>query len=324
MKVLLSAPYLINELDRFQPLLEQAGVKLEIAQVEERLDASELMRYAGKVDGVICGDDEFNADVLRAYSPRLKVISKWGTGIDSIDSEAAAQLEISVHRTPNAFTDPVADSVLAYVLAFARQAYAMDRQVKAGLWSKTPARSLNESTLGVIGVGNIGKAVLSRAKSFGARLLGNDIVEISADFVDRVGVEMVQLETLLRTADFVSLNCDLNPTSHHLMNRERLQLMKPESVLINTARGPVVDEQALVEALTDGWIAGAALDVFEHEPLPATSPLREMKNVLLAPHNANSGMAAKEAVHWNTLQNLIQGLDLEWPETENPEPGPEA
>jgi D-3-phosphoglycerate dehydrogenase len=143
------------------------------------------------------------------------------------------------------------------------------------------------------------------------RLLGNDIVEIHPDFLLEYGVEMTSLPELLKQADFVSLNCDLNPTSYHLIDREALALMKPEAVLINAARGPVVDEPALVEALQRGSIAGAALDVFEVEPLPSDHPFLSMPQVMLAPHNANSSPAAWERVHRNTLRNLFLGLGIE-------------
>ncbi len=135
-------------------------------------------------------------------------------------------------------------------------------------------------------------------------------MEIDPHFVRDSGVEMTSLESLLSQADFVSLNCDLNPTSHHLINRRTLGLMRPEAVLINTARGPIVDEPALIEALQAGQIAGAALDVFEEEPLPGDSPLLKMENVMLAPHNANASPRAWERVHWNTLRNLLEGLGI--------------
>jgi D-3-phosphoglycerate dehydrogenase len=240
----------------------------------------------------------------------LKVISKWGTGIDSIDKHAADCLGIKVCRTPNAFTLPVADSVLGYLLAFARRQPWMDRAMKGGEWNKIPGRSLSECTLGVIGVGHIGKAVLRRAKGFGMELLGNDIIEIAPDFVRENRVEMTGLENLLNRADFISLHCDLNPTSFHLMNTQTLALMKPGAVLINTARGPLIDEPALVEALERGLLGGAALDVFEVEPLPAASPLLRMDHVMLAPHNSNSSPAAWERVHFNTIYNLLEGLGL--------------
>ena len=308
--VLLSAPYIIPLLDRFKPIFEKYGVGLIVPLVQERLEEAELLKYAGQFDGAICGDDQYTARVLEVCAPRLKVISKWGTGIDSIDSAAAARLGIKVCRTPNAFTLPVTDSVMGYILAFARRQPWMDKAVKAGEWEKLPGRSLSECTLGVVGVGTIGKAVVRRARAFGMRILGNDIIEIDHVFLAETGVEMTTLDSLLSAADFVSLNCDLNPTSFHLINARTLGLMRPTAVLINTARGPVVDEPALVAALQAGTIGGAALDVFEVEPLPAESPLRKMDNVLLAPHNANSSPAAWERVHWNTIHNLLSGLGI--------------
>jgi D-3-phosphoglycerate dehydrogenase len=308
--VLLSAPYMLPTIERFRPVFARYGIDLIVPEVHERLEANEIMKYAGQFDGALCGDDRFTAEVLAACAPRLKVISKWGTGIDSINKEAAAKLGIQVRNTPDAFTDAVADSVLASVLAFARQIPWLDKAVKSDQWSKLPARSLAECTLGVVGVGRIGKVVLRRAKAFGARLLGNDIVEMPADFVAETGVKMIPLDELLAQSDFVSLNCDLNPSSRHIIDAAALSKMKMRAVLVNTARGPLVDEAALIVALRSGKLAGAALDVFEKEPLPADSPLRKMDNVLLAPHNSNASPAAWERVHWNTIRNLLDGLGI--------------
>jgi len=310
--ILVSAPYILPIIDRFKPLFKRHNIELLIApDVQERLDENDLLRYAGKFDGAICGDDSYSARVLEACLPRLKVISKWGTGIDSIDQDAAARLGVKILRTLNAFTLPASDTVLGYVLAFARRQPWMDRAMKSGQWKKIPGRSLSECTLGVIGVGRIGRAVIRRARAFGMRLVGNDIIEIDPDFIIENGVEMVDLNDLLASADFISLNCDLNPTSHHLINAQTLGMMKPTAVLINTSRGPIIDEKALIDALENGIIAGAALDVFEIEPLPKTSPLKKMDNVMLAPHNANSSPTAWERVHWNTVRNLLQELGYE-------------
>lgn len=314
--VLFSAPYMLPCLDRFRPVFERYGIDLIVPEVRERLEEAELLHYAGQFDGAICGDDCYTARVLEACAPRLKVISKWGTGIDSIDSQAAARFGVKIYRTLNAFTLPVADTVLGCILAFARRLPWMDKAVKAGEWEKLPGRSLNECTLGVVGVGTIGKAIIRRARAFGMKLLGNDIIEIDHVFLAENGVQMTTLDSLLSNSDFVSLNCDLNPTSFHLINARTLSLMRPTAVLINTARGPAVDETALVAALQAGTIAGAALDVFEVEPLPAESPLRKMDNVLLAPHNANSSPTAWERVHWNTIHNLLSGLGI--PDTNPP------
>ena len=309
--VLFSAPYMLPFLNCFRPVFNACEIQLIVIPVAERLDEHILMQYAGQFDGALCGDDQFTARVLEACAPRLRVISKWGTGIDSIDKETCDRLGIKVGRTLNAFTMPVADTVMGYMLAFVRRQPWMDRAMKAGQWEKLPGRTLSECTLGVVGVGNIGKAVIRRARAFGMKILGTDIVEIAPEFVVENGVEMTSLEDLLQRSDYVSLNCDLNPTSYRLMNAHTLAMMKPSGVLINVARGQCVDESALIDALQRGAIGGAALDVYEVEPLPLDSPLLKLDHVLLAPHNANSSPTAWERVHWSTLRFLLEGLGIE-------------
>jgi D-3-phosphoglycerate dehydrogenase len=301
---------MIPVLDRFRPVFEKYNLDLIVPDVQERMEEADLLEYAGQFDGAICGDDRYTLRVIEACAPRLKVISKWGTGVDSINAEACSAYGIRLCRTPNAFTLPVADSVLGYILAFARRQPWMDKEMKSGKWEKLPGKSLGECVLGVIGVGNIGKAVTRRARAFGMQVCGTDMIDIDPAFIVETQIEMMDLPSLLATADFVSVNCDLNPTSYHLMNSDTLALMKPSAVLINTARGPIVEEKALIEALQSNRLAGAALDVFEFEPLPSDSPLLEMDNVLLAPHNSNSSPAAWERVHWNTIRNLLDGLGI--------------
>jgi len=308
--VLFSAPYMLPETERFQPVFNHFGLDIIIPKVNERLSEMELMNYAGQFDAAICGDDCFTAKVLQACMPRLKVISKWGTGIDSIEREEAARLGIRIGNTPNAFTLPVADTTMGYMLIFARRLLWLDGQMKKGYWDKAPARSLADCTLGVIGVGNVGKAVLRRARAFGMKLFGNDIVDIAPDFILENGVEMLPLGQLLARADFITLHCDLNLTSYHLINEKTLAMIDPSAVLINTARGQVIDEPALIKALLSQQLAGVALDVYENEPLPLDSPLLKIENVMLAPHNANSSPSAWERVHWNTIRNVLEGLSI--------------
>jgi D-3-phosphoglycerate dehydrogenase / 2-oxoglutarate reductase len=312
--VLLTAPYMIPFVDRFKPVFEQYDIRLIVPDVKERMEETDLLQYAGQFDGAICGDDRYTQRVIEACAPRLKVISKWGTGIDSIDASACSRYEITIGRTLNAFTRPVADTVLGYILAFARRQPWMDREMKRGRWEKIAGKSLSECTLGVIGLGNIGKAVTQRARAFNMKVYGTDIIEVDPNFMAETKIEMIDLQSLLSNSDFVSINCDLNPTSHHLMNSDTFALMKPNGIIINTARGPIVDEKALIVALQNGQIAGAALDVFEHEPLPPDSPLLKMDNVMLAPHNSNSSPSAWERVHWNTIRNLVDGLGLKYEE----------
>jgi phosphoglycerate dehydrogenase-like enzyme len=199
---------------------------------------------------------------------------------------------------------------MGYILAFARRHPEMNREMKSGKWEKIPGKALHETTLGIVGVGNIGKAVTRRARAFGMTVLGTDIVEIDHVFIAETGIRITDLKDLMSQADFISLNCDLNPTSYHLINPETLSYVKPGAVIINTARGSIVDESALVDALQSGKLGGAALDVFEIEPLPDDSPLLKMDKVMLAPHNANSSPAAWERVHWNTIKNLLDGLGI--------------
>ena len=310
--VLITAPYMLPFVNRFKPVLEQYNIELIVPDVKERMEEADLLKYAGQFDGAICGDDRYTERVISACAPRLKVISKWGTGIDSIDASACSRYEITIRRTLNAFTFPVADTVLGYILAFARRQPWMDREMKSGKWEKIAGKSLSECSLGVIGVGNIGKAITRRANAFNMRVYGTDIVETDPAFIDETKIEMTDLKPLLSYSDFVSINCDLNPTSYHLMNSDTFALMKSNAIIINTARGPIVDEKALIAALQSGQIAGAALDVFEHEPLPLDSPLLNMDNVMLAPHNSNSSPLAWEKVHWNTIKNLVEGLGLKY------------
>jgi len=300
-KVLVTAPYLQPVIKNYQHIFNEHQIELVIPPIKERMSEEELLQYIGDIDAILCGDDRITERVL-AQAPCLKVISKWGTGIDSIDKEAAFKRGISVKNTVNAFTDPVADTVFSFMLCFSRNTLELNEKMKQGIWSKQLGHALNEYALGVVGVGNVGKAVLKRAQAFGMRVFANDIKEIP-------GYDLVPLEQLLKESDFVSINCDLNPTSHHLINKEKIALMKSTAYLINTARGPIVKEADLIEALENREIAGAGLDVFEDEPLSVDSPLKKMPNVILSPHNANAGAAAWERVHENTIKNAIDELN---------------
>ena len=306
-RVLISAPYLVPAIEEFRTRLEAAGIDIVLMPVKQSLSEAELVPLVKTIDGVICGDDQFTEAVMNA-APRLKVISKWGTGIDSIDLNAAGRRGIRVCNTPNAFTEAVADTTLGYILNFARGLCEMDAAVRRGLWTKPKLMSLRECTLGVVGVGNIGKAVARRARTFGIKVLGNDLASIDTSFISETQLAVMEFDDLLRRADFVSLHCDLNDTSFHLMGPVEFRLMKRSAYLVNTSRGAVVNEASLVEALEKSIIRGAALDVFEVEPLPADSPLRKQKNCLFAPHNANSSRETRERINEATIKNLLSAL----------------
>jgi D-3-phosphoglycerate dehydrogenase / 2-oxoglutarate reductase len=313
--ILFSAPYMLPFVERFRPVFGHYGIELIIPDtVAERLEEADILKYAGQFDGAICGDDRYTPRALEACAPRLKVISKWGTGVDSIHAETCSRLGIKLGRTPNAFTLPVADTVMGYILSFSRRQPWMDRAMKTGVWDKIPGKALHEQTLGIVGVGTIGKTLARRARAFGMKIFGTDIVEIDHVFIAETGIEMTDLATLMANSDYISIHCDLNPTSYHLINAETISFADSTAVLINTARGPIVEEADLIAALQSGNLGGAALDVFEVEPLPHDSPLMKMDNVMLAPHNANSSPAAWERVHWNTIRNLVEGLGMDFDE----------
>ncbi|MDO8505554.1 MAG: phosphoglycerate dehydrogenase [bacterium] len=306
-KVLISAPYFQPVVDVYAPLFEEHGIEIVVPEVQERMSEEELLGCIADIDGAICGDDRFTDRVL-ACAPRLKVISKWGTGIDSIDRESAARRGIAVKNTPNAFTDAVSDLTMGFILAFARQIPWANEDIRAGVWKKRLGVSLGECTIGLVGLGNIGRAVARRAAGFGMRILGYDATTLPSEVLAGTGIKVVSFEQVLRESDFVGLHCDLNPGSKYLIRDAQFDLMKSNAVIVNTARGPLIEEAALVRALESKKIAGAALDVFEQEPLPAESRLREFKNVLFSPHNANSSPSAWKRVHENTLNNLVEEL----------------
>lgn len=305
--VLVSAPYLQREFDDYRARFVAEGLCPIVPVVQERLEEDELLSLIHDVDGIICGDDRITPRVLD-HARRLKVIVKWGTGIDSIDAEYARRKGIPVRNTPNAFTGPVSDSVLAYLLAFSRNIVASDRIMKNGKWDKAPGFTLAERCVGIIGVGNIGQMVARKLKAFGAQVIGTDILDIPADIRTACGIEMMSLDALLERADFITVNCNLNRASHHLLGRRQFERMKRHAVVVNTARGPIVNEADLVWALQNGVIAGAALDVFEEEPLPTSSPLRGMPNVLLSSHATNASPRCWNAVHENSIAMLCESL----------------
>ena len=307
-KVLISAPYLQREFDIYKDQLITEDIECFLPKVIERLEENELLKIIEEIDGVICGDDRFTRVVLDK-AKNLKVIVKWGTGIDSIDEKYAESKGIPVCNTPGAFTEPVSDTVIGLMLVFSRRLLDSDRLMKNNGWDKPLGRTLGECSLGIIGIGSVGRAVARKAKGFGMKIYGNDIIKISDDVVDSLGIEMLDLKELLSKADFVSLNCDLNPTSFHLMGMEEFKSMQRNAYLINTARGGVVKEMNLIEALKNREIAGAGLDVFEKEPLAQSSSLRDMENVILSSHNSNSSPLYWEKVHKRSIKLLKEHLN---------------
>ena len=242
------------------------------------------------------------------HQKKLKVISKWGTGIDSIDKDYAENHNIKVLRVKDIFSEPVSDTVLAYILLFSRKIMEKHYLVKNNKWSKIESHTLKEKSLGIIGLGHIGKLVAQKASALGMKLYGYDIKKISNNFVKETRITIVELNELLKKSDFVTIHCDLNESSFHIIGNSELELMKKESIIINTSRGETIDQKALEMALKNNVISGAALDVFEIEPLPSNSILMKMDNVMLSPHNSNASPMIFDQVDKLSIKNLINGF----------------
>lgn len=293
-RVLVSNIMMLKEKDRFDAALREMGYTPVWPEVTQFLDEAACLAQVGEIDGWLAGDDQITRAVLQAALPRLRVIAKWGTGTDSIDKAAAADLGVPVLNSPGAFADAVGEVAIGLMLMLTRHLRNIDRDIRAGGWPKPQGVELNGSVLGMIGQGAIGGRIAALGRAFGMTVVFHD------PFVD--GSQSPQ--AVAAQADILCLACALTPENHHLVNADLLSRMKPSALVVNVARGPVIDEAALIAALRQGRIAGAALDVFEAEPLPADSPLRQMDNVVLSSHNANNGLRAVEAVHANTLKNL--------------------
>lgn len=307
--VLISCPHLQSTIDPYRAKFAEGDIEIELPPVKQNLSESELLKIIDRYDGVIAGDDEFTEKVLKKGT-NLKVISKWGIGIDAIDLEAAKRLGIKVYNTPNVFSEEVADLVMGYIISLARKLHIIDRMVREGRWNDAQIQgiSLRGKTLGVIGVGSIGRAVVERAIAAGMSVVGYDIAPIPASFIREMGFRPVEFEELLQTADFISLNCSMSSSNWHMLGPREFALMKTQVYIINTARGPLVDEEALVKALQEGKVAGAALDVFEEEPLPNNSPLRQFDNCIFGAHNSSNTYEAVMRTNELAIKNLIDGL----------------
>ncbi len=291
--------------------LQEAGCETVFNRWHGDRTEDEMIEILKGIDGAIVSIDPFTPKVLAAV-PQLKVIARTGVGYDAINVPAASENQIAVCITPGANNRAVADFAFALILASARRLMENLTVVPQGGWKRYQGKDLPGSTLGIVGLGSIGREVAKRAQGFDMRVLAYDVFQ-DESFAAQHQVTYVPLEQLLRESDYITLHCFLDDSTRHLINAERLALMKPTAYLINTSRGPVVDEEALYQALKEKKIAGAALDVFEREPLAADSPLRQLDNVYLAPHAAGQSDGAMFAMGTIAADNVLAILKGEKP-----------
>jgi glyoxylate reductase len=265
------------------------------------------------VNGLLCMlTDRIDSALMDAAGSGLKVISQMAVGYDNIDVKAAHQRRIVVGNTPGVLTETTADLAFALLLAAARRITEGVRYIQDGKWITWQPTTLlghdvTGATLGIIGLGRIGTAVAKRAAGFDRKVIAYS-PHLSRDKAAQTGVERVELNDLLHRADFVSLHCPLTEQTRHLINRATLARMKPNALLINTTRGGVVDQGALYEALTNGIIGGAALDVTDPEPLSANDPLLKLPNVIVVPHVGSATIGTRGKMAQIAIDNLIAGL----------------
>lgn len=273
------------ELPRHRERIERLGYEVVAPDLagRQQFTATELLEYSSRLVGIIAGDDQLDREFFDGAA-KLKTVIRWGIGMDSVDHEAARQHGVTVRNTPGVFGHEVADSAFGYMLNLARGYIAVDAAVRRGDWPKVEGITLAGARLGIVGLGVIGREIARRGGAFDMDIVAHD------PFVDTASadVSMVDLDKLLATSRFIVLSCPLTPETLHLINADRLALVRPDAYLVNVARGPVVLETDLIDALKSGRLAGAALDVFEIEPLPLTSELRTLPNVLLGAHNASN------------------------------------
>ena len=302
-KVLVTVAQLYHREAEYLRRLEAAGLDVErrIGQ-GGRLTEDELIDALPGVFATLASSEPYTERVFRA-APDLRVIGRWGVGYDAIDVPSATRHGVLVCTAVGTNHEAVADYAVALMLALQRGIVANHRMLTGGVWQTVFRPAIWRATVGIVGLGRIGQAVARRCRGFDMTILAHEPMPDTA-FVRAHGIELTSLEELLRRADLVTLHCPATPENHRLINRERLALMKPTAHLVNTARGSLVDETALHDALTTGGIAGAGLDVFEKEPRTA-SPLFALGNVIVSPHLAGIDETSEAAMADRAIDAIL-------------------
>lgn len=303
MKIVCTSPSFAKYSTYPYDLLKSAGVTLESLPAD--ISEADFIARAAGADGAIVAFNPMTEAVFSSL-PNLKVVSKHGVGVDNIDLAAAQRHGVRITNVPAANRHAVADFTFALLLSLARDLPRVDAATRAGEWPRCFGHDVHSMTLGIVGIGSIGQAVAKRATGFEMRVLAYDPFA-NPEAVTALGVELVDLDTLCREADFLTLHVGLSEQTHHLINTERLALMKPTAMLINAARGGIVDEQALYESLKEKRLAGAAIDAFEHEPL-TSSPLYTLDNVIVSSHIAGYTENALTTLSTTCVEDVLAVL----------------
>lgn len=306
-RIAVTCGHLQRDIDLYRAAIEAAGHEVVVPEVPgQELAGAELIAAMDGVDGVIAGDDHFNASVLDAL-PQLKVISKWGIGLDAIDLDHAASRGVVVTNTPGMFGNEVAEQALGYLIALVRGLVVVDDEVRAGGWPHPVGRSLGALHACVLGLGNIGTSLAEKLLALGLRVSGADPAAHAASWCAQHGVAHGELASLVPDADVLIVTCPLNEHTRGIVDADLIASMPKGSWLVNVGRGPVVVLDAVVDALTSGQLAGAGLDVYEHEPI-GDHAITRFPNVILGSHNASNTWEACQRTHEASIANLLENL----------------
>lgn len=311
MKILITPRSFASTSKKPLEMFEKKGYEIIKNETSKPLNNREMSEKIKDVDGIIIGIDDLNAQIIK-QARNLKIISKYGVGVDNINIKAATAQGIVVTNTPTANIDAVADLAFALMLALARRIPEADRETKAGNWKKFIGTSVWRKKLGVIGLGKIGKQVVKRARGFEMEILCYDIIQ-DEEFARQFSIRYVDLETLLKESDYITIHAPLNTATRDMIGYKELEMINENAFLINTSRGGIIDEKALYNTLKNNKIKGAALDSYKEEP-PENSPLAELENIIMTSHN---GAYTKEAINnmgIQSAQNLIDVLEGREPE----------
>lgn len=312
-KVLITASGFGQTGQRALESLREAGCQTIIPPKFGPLTSTELAPLLPEADAVLASLDDYSASLLASPAAKsIKIIARWGVGYDAIDLPAATAQGIVVTYTPGLLDDSVADYTFALLLSIARRVQEGHASMRDGGWKIAWGDDVGGKSLGIIGCGRIGMAVARRASGFAMRLLAYN--RKPKPDAEKVGVKFVSLDELLAESDFISIHAALTPETRGMIGEAQFRKMKPGAFLINTARGALVDESALSKALVEERIAGAALDVFTTEPLPADSPLRSTPHLLLSPHQASSSQETGERVSLATAKAIVDLMQGRQPE----------
>jgi D-3-phosphoglycerate dehydrogenase / 2-oxoglutarate reductase len=309
-KVLIAPMTLVGIDGAFLRVLREAGLELVYPNTGTQLTEEELLHFLPGIKASLAGSEPYTARVLDA-NPQLRVIARVGVGYDAVDVEAATEHGCAVTITPGTNEGSVAEHAFGLMIGLARDMVNQHLGVKSGGWPRRAILPLRGRTLGIAGLGRIGKAMAVRGAAFGMRLLAYDPVP-DKTFADNLGVTLVPFERLLAESDYLTLHLPVSAESRYLINRRTLALMKPTAFLINTARGAIVNETDLLEALRNNRLAGAGLDVFEQEP-PGNHPLFELDNVLLTPHAGGADVQSRDDMALSAAQAIASLARGEWP-----------